>query len=172
MLPYILCRSLVLNLNFNVERYWGKSLKLATNLEHLLYHKLDSWCFFYYFVTPTSPHLSFFPCAHTQSSVLTGQDKTSAASHQAQKGPAACSFASSWLTSQRGAHLSIPVAIDDTLVTSCLAPPPSHRSLPLTHVSRVCVPTCDSLVSRTCVRTQKKSQRQAHTHAHIPKKIN
>lgn len=61
----------------------------------------------------------------TQSPVLTGQDKTSAASHRAHKGPVACSLASSRLASRPGTCLSIPVAIDDTLLTSCSNSPSS-----------------------------------------------
>lgn len=142
--------------------------------------------FFFFLFTPASPHLSFLPsCEHIQSSMLTGQDKTSAASHQAQKWPTARSFASSWLALRRGTHLFIPAAIDDTLVTSSPSSSPSSshppplpcRYLLLKCALFVCVfqlmTQLVSVLGRACTKIKwinksanLEARRQTHTHTH------
>lgn len=118
-----------------------------------------------------SPSRSSPLCAHNPP-VLTGQDKTSAASHRAHKGPAARSLASSRLASRPGTRLSIPVAIDGTVLTSCSdspPPPPPPWSPPVTRVPFVCLShSCRPHVRR---RNEHKLQQQKHTSAQIPKSI-
>lgn len=91
------------------------------------------------------PH-ALLPFAHNPRWLLTGQDKTSAASHRAHKGPAAHSLASSRLASRPGTRFSIPVAIDGTLLTSCSDSPSSSLISP-TNACSLCV--CESLPSAT-----------------------
>lgn len=102
-------------------------------------------CFFFslfFFITFSSPYFSPLQI-HNQSSVLTGRDKTSAASHQACGVPP-------WLSSQQGTQLFIPAAINDTPVTSCSC---SFSSLCWSSSSHM-LPSCEmnsTLMTHLCV---------------------
>lgn len=117
----------------------------AANLQHLLYHRANYRYVFsslFFFITFSSPYFSPLQI-HNQSSVLTGRDKTSAASHQACGVPP-------WLSSQQGTHLFIPAAINDTPVTSCSC---SFSSLCWSSSSHM-LPSCEmnsTLMTHLCV---------------------
>lgn len=162
-------------LSFSKSILFHRGPEKSFSWHHLFYQNQITFCFFFFFcgiiAGIVSLSLTLFSPLHTQSPVLTGQDKTSAASHRAHKGPAARSLASSRLAWQPGTRLSIPVAIDGTLLTSCSSSSSSLISTP--NACSLCVRESLPPATRPHVRRRNKHklQLQKHTSAQIPKSI-